>query len=565
MSDTTFNEYLPPPVSAEWLNDVNKTVYRALGSGFYPDGVAPSSPEEVVANLGLATAASKLSSMLSVKDFGAVGDGSIDDWVACQTAIDATSPGGKSLYWPTGHYRISQPLRLYGNCRWYGENQIGVMIRNSSGSGSVLECDGFGGLGPYLIEDMRIGGYGCSGIRQTPTQILGSISGTTLTVHELQNGGISLGASLYGSGVTPCIILQQYSPTTYQVAIAQTVGPVTMYVTNQYTVGLTLRRVHFEADLLWGLWGNFIYLNAELCTFGAYQQSTIHPSFQAMLSDGNGTLNSNVCVMDHCKFFNSTGLATYLNNGINWTFRECDWTNNVKNLSANNLQNLVLENCYTEGGVGTLFRGLFHLEENIQPARILGGQFNGGAMIAGAAMFSSGNAAHMIIDNVDVATSPVSYTFFNTSLIGYGPGATHIFRNSRFQGNPSDAMLWRDNVMDGLPVDWANPAPVGFTITGGVPTTLGSYTILAHHTVLVTIEIQCEEGVVFIASTGGTSYFQLPTQFLPIRSFTGGVIGELGSVVDLGGALAYPNGRVYFPTFASRTGSIRCSFVLAFQ
>lgn len=71
---------------------------------------------------------------LNVKDFGALGDGKNDDTVALQNAIDAacisriyndlsrkknikTKPAGqpiRTIYFPTGTYRITSPLRLTG-------------------------------------------------------------------------------------------------------------------------------------------------------------------------------------------------------------------------------------------------------------------------------------------------------------------------------------------------------------------------------------------------------------------------------------------------------------------
>jgi len=50
MVDTVFVDYSPStPIVATWLNDVNKTVYQALGTG----GVAPTTADEVLVNLDL--------------------------------------------------------------------------------------------------------------------------------------------------------------------------------------------------------------------------------------------------------------------------------------------------------------------------------------------------------------------------------------------------------------------------------------------------------------------------------------------------------------------------------
>lgn len=69
------------------------------------------------------TVASKLGESVSVKDYGAIGDGVTDDTAAIQAAIAAVNPnvwagsfnyqqGGGTVYFPRGVYRITAPLRL---------------------------------------------------------------------------------------------------------------------------------------------------------------------------------------------------------------------------------------------------------------------------------------------------------------------------------------------------------------------------------------------------------------------------------------------------------------------
>ena len=79
------------------------------------------------------TVQSKLRDVVSVKDFGAVGDGTTDDTVAIQNAIaycqNSTQYGGRALYIPGGRYRITASLSvskefltIYGDGPW--ESQI---------------------------------------------------------------------------------------------------------------------------------------------------------------------------------------------------------------------------------------------------------------------------------------------------------------------------------------------------------------------------------------------------------------------------------------------------------
>ncbi|MEY2643661.1 MAG: hypothetical protein RLZZ611_310 [Cyanobacteriota bacterium] len=59
------------------------------------------------------TVESKLRDVVSVKDFGAVGDGTTDDSAAIQAAIDAASKG--VLYFPPGNYKITSMITITKN------------------------------------------------------------------------------------------------------------------------------------------------------------------------------------------------------------------------------------------------------------------------------------------------------------------------------------------------------------------------------------------------------------------------------------------------------------------
>ena len=62
------------------------------------------------------TAENKMREVISVKDFGAVGSGAVNDQPAIQAAINAIQAnGGGTLYFPTGSYRIDSRLLITGN------------------------------------------------------------------------------------------------------------------------------------------------------------------------------------------------------------------------------------------------------------------------------------------------------------------------------------------------------------------------------------------------------------------------------------------------------------------
>ena len=95
------------------------------GSGISPNaaGVEYDPPFAGALTTGY-TVEDKLSQTVSVKDFGAVGDGVTDDTVAIQAAVNAVGAiGGGSVYFPAGTYKISNEITV---------NSIGVVLIGAS-------------------------------------------------------------------------------------------------------------------------------------------------------------------------------------------------------------------------------------------------------------------------------------------------------------------------------------------------------------------------------------------------------------------------------------------------
>ena len=78
------------------------------------------------------TVQAKLRTMISVKDFGATGDGSTDDTTAINNALVAAS--GNSLYFPAGTY-ICTTLSVYSNTALIGAGAGATMIKAKSSLG----------------------------------------------------------------------------------------------------------------------------------------------------------------------------------------------------------------------------------------------------------------------------------------------------------------------------------------------------------------------------------------------------------------------------------------------
>ncbi len=78
------------------------------------------------------TVQEKLRESISVKDYGAAGNGTTDDTVAIQNAINAViGTSGGSLYFPNGTYRITGKLVIPLSYGWriHGQSMLGARIR----------------------------------------------------------------------------------------------------------------------------------------------------------------------------------------------------------------------------------------------------------------------------------------------------------------------------------------------------------------------------------------------------------------------------------------------------
>ena len=69
--------------------------------------------------------ANKLQESISVKDFGAIGDGTTDDTAAIQAALNT----GKTVYIPDGTYKITSALTVTGNSRFIYGNGANSIIK----------------------------------------------------------------------------------------------------------------------------------------------------------------------------------------------------------------------------------------------------------------------------------------------------------------------------------------------------------------------------------------------------------------------------------------------------
>lgn len=141
MSSTLFVNRVTP-INADWLNDVNDNVYDAAGS---TSGTVARTPQQ------------KFADLISVKDFGVVGDGTTNDTTALQAAITAAKTVGFVLYVPPGTYSTTQ-LNIGGSTKHWGILGAGkkqVTFKHRTGNGTLLE-DSSGTTGSYFLEGFTV-------------------------------------------------------------------------------------------------------------------------------------------------------------------------------------------------------------------------------------------------------------------------------------------------------------------------------------------------------------------------------------------------------------------------
>lgn len=96
------------------------------------------------------TVQAKLRQVISVKDFGAVGDDTHDDTTNIQAAIDYANSIGGDVYFPAGTYKITNSLTIdnsassseYYKASVYGDSSASARIHGGTGSYNMLEISG---------------------------------------------------------------------------------------------------------------------------------------------------------------------------------------------------------------------------------------------------------------------------------------------------------------------------------------------------------------------------------------------------------------------------------------
>jgi hypothetical protein len=116
-------------VASDLSNDLANTSDNAKGDALV--GFKQSNANGFLSGATASTVNNKLQEVVSVLDFGAVGDGVTDDTSALQTAITTACAIKKQLFWPKGTYLISSTLTVSSDVNWRGEGGAYSVIKQN--------------------------------------------------------------------------------------------------------------------------------------------------------------------------------------------------------------------------------------------------------------------------------------------------------------------------------------------------------------------------------------------------------------------------------------------------
>lgn len=153
--------------------------------------------------------ASKLNGIVSVLQFGAVGDGVTDDTAAIQAAIDSLSSGG-TVQFPCGNYKVTSALNVsISGIVLAGENRSKSIITTTSATANVIVLD----AGNVGVSNLRI--------EHATTRTAGSSISITTNASKIDVYQVDIVAPFIGISV-PNVAIAKFESVDINGAVATT-------------------------------------------------------------------------------------------------------------------------------------------------------------------------------------------------------------------------------------------------------------------------------------------------------------------------------------------------------
>lgn len=134
---TNFHE-----LNLDWMIQAVKDVKDNIDTTAENAAIATEQANIATEQAAIATAAASKIKYINVKDYGAVGDGLTDDSDAIIDALLANNTEKTIVYFPTGTYIISKPIRVYSETVLYFDNATVKVFRNNNDFRQLSFCLG---------------------------------------------------------------------------------------------------------------------------------------------------------------------------------------------------------------------------------------------------------------------------------------------------------------------------------------------------------------------------------------------------------------------------------------
>ena len=242
------------------------------------------------------TAASKFDDTVSVKDFGATGNGVTNDTTAIQAALNS---GATGVFIPTGTYKITAALTIPANVRFYGNSRSGCVISCATTNVGILTDAGNTSVS---VE--------CLSLTYSVTAVSGanalSLTGFYSSATNFSISNAYIGISSVGTSVTFC----------------NSIGYDNFQVSNCISVGMKLQYA-YNVNV-----SNFYITAGSNTAYGTLLVIDHGQGHNFLMGEiYNAVFSATITNIQFCKFdqiyFDSAAQGGYINSSTSLSFNNC--------------------------------------------------------------------------------------------------------------------------------------------------------------------------------------------------------------------------------------------------
>jgi hypothetical protein len=401
-------------------------LYGGTGATTATGATASLQFQQTAASSTVRSLSDKLADSVSVKDFGATGNGTTDDTIAIQAAINTANLTGRVVYAPPGNYKITGTLNIYyDGLKLVGDGELGTKFNfyPTTDNQKLFNIYHASGTGSYdYIYDIHLENFGVA------------LEGTSHpAVAFFTRNGSNISFNHIG--------VWQWNDATGQSIGLQTQGREYLIVDNTTIV----------ADLPWSLEKNPDYpSDTEDCDFCHVSNSSfVAVSTQPSIKIADGAKISNVVIEN-----TSLGSGSY---GIYWS----DTT------AASHSHDITIRNVRWEGSTNATGYSVYINRAGAQP---LTGLTLDGLMEANAGI-TNGIYLHGNISGGELTNTTCQYGYsgstcidINSTVANFYVDKSNTFNAGSFNGPNTLTVTVGDTQDSALAQKWQNSAGTALAV-----------------------------------------------------------------------------------------------------